>query len=296
MARAWRVRTLAAAVVCLVCAGSASQAATEISLWDNGAPGAVTKPQDEPVLFVYPASADTATGAAVIVCPGGGYGHLAMDHEGHQIAERLNSFGVSAFVLRYRHAGTGHHHPIPLGDGQRAIRLVRSRAKEWKIDPSKIGVLGFSAGGHLVSTLGTHFDAVDAKAADLIDQASSRPDFMILIYPVITMTEDFGHAGSKKNLLGENPDPALARSLSSEHQVKNDSPPAFLIHTSGDKGVPPQNSLVFYDALQRAGVPAELHIYQNGGHGFGLGRDIPGTRDWPERCREWMAGRGLLGK
>lgn len=288
MNRAWFIGAAAAVACCFANSIEICNAASEIPLWADGAPGAATKPQDEPVLFVYPASADKATGAAVIVCPGGGYGHLAMDHEGHQVAEWLNSFGVSAFVLRYRHANTGHHHPIPLGDGQRAIRLVRSRAKEWSIDPSKIGVLGFSAGGHLVSTLGTHFEAGDAKAADLIEQVSSRPDFMILIYPVITMTEDFGHAGSKKNLLGENPDPALVRSLSSEHQVKNDSPPAFLIHTSGDKGVPPQNSLVFYDALQRAGVPAELHIYQNGGHGFGLGRDIPGTNDWPERCRRWI--------
>lgn len=287
MIRVWCIAFLAAAC-CSMIGVEVIAAATEIPLWPNGAPGAATKPQDEPQLFVYPAPADKATGAAVIVCPGGGYGHLAIDHEGHQVAEWLNSFGVSAFVLRYRHANTGHLHPIPLGDGQRAIRLVRSRAKEWKIDPAKIGVIGFSAGGHLVSTIGTHFDAGNLNAADAIDRVSSRPDFMILVYPVITMTEDFGHAGSKKNLLGENPDPALARSLSSEHQVKSDSPPAFLIHTSGDNGVPPQNSLVFYDALQRAGVPAELHIYQNGGHGFGLGRDIPGTRDWPERCREWM--------
>jgi acetyl esterase/lipase len=271
MIRAWCVGGVLAAAYCFANGVDVIAAATEVPLWAKGAP-------------------------AVIVCPGGGYGHLAMDHEGHQVAEWLNSFGVTAFVLRYRHANTGHHHPIPLGDGQRAIRLVRSRADEWSIDPTKIGVIGFSAGGHLVSTLGTHFDLGNVSAADPIDRVGSRPDFMILAYPVITMTEDFGHSGSKRNLLGEEPDPALARNLSSEHQVKGDTPPAFLIHTSGDQGVPPQNSLVFYDALQRAGVPAELHIYQNGGHGFGLGRDIPGTRDWPERCREWMEVRGLLEK
>jgi acetyl esterase/lipase len=246
------------------------------------------------VLFLWRPAADLATRAAVIICPGGGYGHLSMEKEGSRIAEWLNSFGVTAFVLRYRHGGTGHRHPVPMHDGQRAIRTVRSRANEWNIDPAKIGVLGFSAGGHLASTLGTHFDGGNPSAVDPIDRASSRPDFLVLCYPVISFTADYTHQGSREKLLGMSADSQLVRSLSNELQVTGDTPPTFLFHTDADTGVPPENSIAFYEALRRAGVPAELHIYEHGGHGVGLARDIPGTRDWSQRCREWMQARELL--
>jgi acetyl esterase/lipase len=267
----------------------------QIPLWPDGAPHGPTKADDETVLFIYRPPADAANGTAVVVCPGGGYGHLAMEKEGSKIAEWLNSFGVTAAVLRYRHSGTGHRHPTPMRDGQRAIRTVRSRASEWALDPQRIGVMGFSAGGHLASTLGTHFDAGDTAAADPIDRTSSRPDFMILCYPVISLTDDFTHAGSRRNLLGDKPDETLVRSLSNHLQVTSETPPTFLFHTDGDTGVPPANSIVFYEALHAVGVPAELHLYQNGGHGVGLAADIPGTRDWPDRCRAWLQTRGLLG-
>ena len=282
-----RLETVIFVAALVMLANSAGQAAepTQIPLWKDGAPGAKTKPQDEPVLFLSRPAADLATDAAVIVCPGGGYGHLAMEKEGSKVAEWLNSFGVTAFVLRYRHSATGHQHPTPMLDGQRAIRTVRSRAAEWGLDPKKIGVMGFSAGGHLASTLGTHFDAGNPSAADAIDHASSRPDFLILCYPVISFTADYTHTGSRDNLLGMNPDPALVRSLSNEFQVTSETPPAFLFHTDEDHYVPTENSIAFYLALRHAGVPAELHIYRRGGHGVGMAQDIPGTRDWPDRCR-----------
>lgn len=266
-----------------------------IPLWANGAPGEpVTKPEDQPVLLMSKPKATAATSTAVIVIPGGGYNGLALDHEGHQIADWLNSKGVTAFILKYRLKGTGHQHPIPMLDGQRAIRTVRARAKEWKIDPQKVGIIGFSAGGHLASTLGTHFENGKPDAADAIDRVSSRPDFMILCYPVITMTEDFMHKGSRENLLGPMPDEKLARSLSNDTQVTQSTPPTFLFHTHEDTAVLPENSIVFYSALRKAGVPAELHIYEKGKHGVGLARDVPGTSTWPARCRDWMQSHGLL--
>jgi acetyl esterase/lipase len=267
-----------------------------ILLWKGGAPGGPTRPEDEPVLLMTQPAGDGAARTAVIICPGGGYGHLSLEKEGSRIAEWLNSFGITAFVLRYRHAGTGHRHPVPMHDGQRAIRTVRSRAAEWNIDPARIGVLGFSTGGHLASTLGTHFDAGNPDADDPVERTSSRPDFMVLCYPVISLAADYTHRGSRENLLGSNPDAALVRSLSNESQVTRETPPAFLFHTDADTRVPTENSLVFYDALRRAGVPAELHIYQNGGHGVGLAQGVPGAEDWPERCREWMKVRGLLAR
>jgi acetyl esterase/lipase len=265
-----------------------------IKLWEEGAPGdPATKPQDEPVLLMNePATKQTTT--AIIVLPGGGYGGLAMDHEGRQIAEWLNSLGVTAFVLKYRMRGTGHMHPVPMLDGQRAIRTVRSRAKEWNIDPARVGVLGFSAGGHLASTLGTHFDAGNADGADPIEQVSSRPDFLVLCYPVISFTADFAHKGSRKNLLGDSPDPALVKSLSNETQVTAKTPPTFIFQTSEDTGVPADNCIAFYLALQKAGVPAEMHIFQAGKHGVGLAKNVPATNKWPELCRNWLEARGLL--
>jgi acetyl esterase/lipase len=269
---------------------------TAVPLWKDGAPGTpATKPADEPTLYLWQPTADAPmTKTAVIICPGGGYGHLAIDKEGHDFAKWFNSFGVTALVLRYRHHGTGHMHPIPMQDGQRAVRTVRARAAEWNIDPDKIGAMGFSAGGHLASTLGTHFDAGDAAAADPIDRVSSRPDFLILCYPVITMTADYMHKGSRDNLIGRDADPELARSMSSELQVTHETPPTFIFQTDADAAVPAENSVAFYLALRKAHVPAELHVYQSGGHGAGFAKNIPGTDDWPARCNEWLQVRRLL--
>lgn len=282
-----------AAVVFACQALNSVAAPTTIKLWENGAPGEpATKPEDEPVLFASkPAKAN---GTAVVVLPGGGYGHLAMDHEGSQIADWLNSMGVTAFVLKYRMSASEHRHPVPMMDGQRAIRYVRSHAKEWGVDPTKIGVMGFSAGGHLASTLATHFDAGKADASDAIDHASSRPDFLILCYPVISFTESYTHTGSRKNLLGESPDPALVKNLSNETQVTKETPPTFIFQTTEDTSVPAENCIAFYLALHKAGVPAEMHVFQTGAHGKGLARDIPGTRMWPELCKEWLKARGLV--
>lgn len=289
---------LMAALTMVIAAASADAAPPKVELlWPNGAPDAKgQRPEDQPKLLVHLADPDKANGAAVVVCPGGGYGHLAMDHEGQQIADWLNSLGVSAFICDYRHRGKGYGHPAPLQDAQRAIRTVRARAKEFNVDPQRIGILGFSAGGHLASTAATHFDAGDTNSDDKIQQVSSRPDYAVLCYPVISFLEPFTHHGSRRNLLGENPDPELVKSLSNETQVTKETPPTFLFHTSEDKGVPPQNSLVFYDALQRAGVPAELHIYEKGRHGIGLGKQVPGSADWSDRCAEWMRVRGILNK
>jgi acetyl esterase/lipase len=268
-------------------------------LWPNGAPLAKGDADgDIPSLTVYLASPEKATGAAVVIYPGGGYGALAMDHEGHQIARWLNSLGVSGFIVKYRHrnSGAGYGHPVPLLDAQRAIRIVRSRSQQWGIDPNRIGILGFSAGGHLASTAGTHFDTGNPDAKDPIDRVGCRPDFMILIYPVISLAESWTHNGSKKNLLGENPDPNLAELLSNEKQVTPQTPPTFLIHTDEDKAVPVENSIYFYLALRKAGVPSEMHIYLKGQHGFGLGKEGTAVADWPKRCAEWLQTCGLLEK
>jgi acetyl esterase/lipase len=289
----YHILTVLLVLTCITC--SAAEPVT-IPLWKDGAPGTpATKPEDEPTLYLYRPAADVATKTALIICPGGGYGHLAIDKEGTKIAEWLNSFGVTAFVLRYRHHGTGHMHPIPMLDGQRAVRTVRSRAGEWDIDPAKIGVMGFSAGGHLASTLGTHFDDGDPAAKDPIDRASCRPDFMILCYSVISMTADTMHKGSRDNLIGKDADPELARSMSNELQVTAQTPPTFIFQTDADKTVPAENSVAFYLALRKAHVPAELHIYQSGSHGVGLAKTLPGTSDWPARCQEWLQVRGLVG-
>ncbi len=263
-------------------------------LWLNGAPGAVgTEAADKPSIAVWSPPTDKANGCAIVVCPGGGYGALAVDHEGKQIAEWLNSFGVTAFVLTYRIAPR-YHHPAPLLDAQRAVRTVRVRAAEWKVDSSRIGILGFSAGGHLASTVGTHFDEGSSTATDPIEKASSRPDFMVLCYPVISFTQPYTHVGSRVNLIGASPAAELAASLSNETQVTAKTPPTFLFHTSADTGVPPENSVAFYLALIKAGVPAEMHIYEKGPHGVGLAKNDPVLSTWPERCRAWLESRGFL--
>jgi acetyl esterase/lipase len=263
-------------------------------LWPAGAPGAVgAEAVDKPKITVYRAAPDKATGAGVVLCPGGGYGVVAADHEGKQVAEWLNGFGVSAFVLQYR-LGPRYHHPAPLQDAQRAIRLVRSRARDFGIDATRVGILGFSAGGHLSSTAGTHFDAGRAGDADPIERESSRPDFMVLAYPVISLGTPYTHKGSLENLLGKDPDPKLVESLSNELQVTKDTPPTFLFHTADDPGVPVENSVVFFEALRKAGVPAEMHIYAKGPHGVGLAPKDPALATWPSLCAAWMKGLGLL--
>jgi acetyl esterase/lipase len=274
------------------------QAESKIELlWPAGAPGAHGHDDnDKPTLAVSLPPADKATGAAVVVCPGGGYAGLAMGYEGLEVGEWLNTFGVAAFVLKYRHKGTGYQHPAPLDDAQRAIRTVRARAAEWRVDPARIGILGFSAGGHLASSAGTHFDDGNKDASDPIERVGCRPDFLVLCYPVISFVAPVTHQGSRKNLLGDNPDPKLVELMSSELQVTSETPPTFLFHTDADKGVPPQNSVLFYLALKKAGVPAEMHIYEKGPHGVGLAKDRPALATWPDLCREWMKGRGLLDK
>lgn len=249
-------------------------------LWPEGAPGAVgTEDADKPALTIYPAA--QPNGAAVLVCPGGGYVTHAMDHEGKQVAEWFNSFGVTAFVLKYR-LGPRYRHPAMLEDARRAMRIIRSRAKEFGIDPARVGVMGFSAGGHLASTLSNHF------------QEGERPDFAILCYPVISFTTRYTHSGSMRALLGDPPDPALAWELSNEVRVTSQTPPTFLFHTNADAGVPPENSVLYYLALRRAGVPAEMHIYQEGRHGVGLAPKDPVLSTWPGRLKDWLMVRGII--
>jgi len=267
-------------------------------LWPKGAPGALGEEErDKPSLSIYLAPAEKANGAAVVVCPGGGYGTLAKDHEGHQVAVWLNGLGVHAFVLTYRIAPR-YRHPAPMLDVQRAIRTVRARAGEWKVDPARIGVWGFSAGGHLASTAVTHFDGGKPDAEDPIERASSRPDFGVLVYPVIVLDKPYTHQGSKRNLLGDRVnDPQLVEDLSTEKRVTEKTPPCFLFHTTADTGVPPENSIDFYLALRKAKVPGELHIYERGPHGVGLGNDKhPELKSWPDRLAAWLEVRGVLKK
>jgi len=288
------------AVLCLAggwCVGAEQgidrDAAKAEPLWPAGVPGALgDAPADNPTLTFFPAPADTANGAAVVVCPGGGYGGLAVDHEGYQVAEWLNSEGIAAILLQYRVAP--YRHPIPLGDAQRAIRTVRMRAAEIGIDPARIGIIGFSAGGHLASSTGTHFDKGDPASADPIERVSCRPDFMILVYPVITFKPPYAHMGSRKNLLGPDAPPELVTLMSNDEQVTEETPPTFLVHTSGDQGVPAENSVLFYLALRKAKIPAEMHIFEKGKHGFGLAPDNPVLSVWPRLCIAWFRDRGLL--
>lgn len=280
----------------LLAAVSCAQNATPpdpIPLWPEGAPGALGKePTDIPSLQYYPAPADKATGAAVVVCPGGGYGALAK-HEGHDVAVWLNSIGVTGVVLKYR-LGPRYHHPIMMGDVKRAIRYTRSKASEWKIDPNRIGVMGFSAGGHLASTAATHFDPGDANAKDPIDKLSSRPDLAVLCYPVITMTDPFAHKGSRKNLLGDPAPPELVALMSNETQVTEKTPPTFIFHTEDDAGVPVENAMLFATALRKAKVPHEMHIFEHGRHGVGLAPTDPVLSAWPKLLENWFRAHGFL--
>jgi len=263
-------------------------------LWENGAPGAMGHEDlDIPTLTYYPAAHASPT--AIIVAPGGGYHGLAMNHEGRQIANFLNAMGITAFVLKYRLAPR-YIHPIELGDAQRAIRLVRTRAAEYGVKPDRIGMMGFSAGGHLTSTAETHFDSGNPNAPDPIDRASSRPDFAILGYAVISFTAPYAHSGSAHALMGDSPDPKLAEYLSSDLQVTSRTPPTFLFSTSEDTVVPSENSVAFYLALHKAKVPAELHIFRQGPHGVGLDLEDPALGEWPRLLINWLRGLGLLEK
>ncbi len=264
-------------------------------LWDGKAPGALgDTDSDRPTITLYSPYSSHAPTVAVIVFPGGGYAHLATNHEGRQIANWLNAAGITAFVMKYR-LGPRYHHPVELGDAQRAIRLVRARAKEFNVSPDKIGVLGFSAGGHLASTTETHFDSGNPQASDPIDRVSSRPDFAVLAYPVISFTAEYTHQGSRTNLLGENPSPELVKELSSELNVTPQTPPTFLFSSNTDTVVPPENSVAFYLALRKAGVPAELHIFEQAPHGVGLDLADPSMGEWSTLLLHWLRERKLLG-
>ncbi len=265
-----------------------------IRLWENAAPGALgTEDADIPTLTVFPAQGPQRVGTAVVLAPGGGYVNLAMNHEGRQVANYLNALGITTFVLKYR-LGPKYHHPIELGDAQRAIRLVRARAQEFAVRPDRVGMMGFSAGGHLTSTAGTHFDNGNPEAPDPIDRQSCRPDFLILGYPVITLEAPYTHQGSKRALLGDNPDPKLVEDLSNELRVTAQTPPTFLLTTTTDTAVPAENSIGFYMALRKAGVPAEMHVFGKGPHGVGLDLQDPVLGMWPVLMMNWLRDRGLL--
>jgi acetyl esterase/lipase len=277
---------------------------TILPLWPEGVPGALTDSPPEyikdnriysvqvPTLTLYAPSSGKANGTAAIICPGGGYGRLAVTNEGNAMADWLTAQGITCFVLKYRLKEYGH--PAPLRDVLRAVRLVRSRAAEFHVDPRRIGVFGGSAGGHLAACAATLYDHPDGRTGNALDVVSARPDFVVLLYPVILMDGPFVHRGSRTNLLGANPSPERIQLLSVERQVTKDTPPVFLVHTADDKSVPLENSIAFYLALRQAGVPAELHLFKQGPHGFGLRQGLGPTSGWPKICEEWMRCNGWI--
>jgi acetyl esterase/lipase len=275
----------------------AAPAQTVVPLWTGPAPQSHgTTENDIPTLTVFLPEGATQPTPAIVICPGGGYGHLSFEREGTNEGAYFKAKGVAAFVLKYRLPTNGYRHPVPMLDAQRAIRLVRSHAADWKIDPAKVGIMGFSAGGHLASTVDTHFDAGDPQAADPVDKLSCRPDFAVLVYPVITLqVPGVTHEGSKLNLLGPNPDPALVANLSNDTQVTAKTPPTLLVQALDDKTVPIENSRLMLAALQKAGVPSALQDYPHGGHGFGYGgtpdRSPPG---WLDNAYGWLKTQGLV--
>lgn len=292
--------TLAAAL--FACAVSLLAQPTEpFPLWAKATPGALgTDPvKDIPTLTPFYPAADKATGAAVVICPGGGYGGLA-GHEGRDYALWLNQHGIAGFVLKYRLGSAGYRHPVMLGDVSRALRYVRAHAADWKLDPKRIGVMGSSAGGHLASTAVTHFDAGQPEATDPIERASSRPDLGILCYAVISMGP-ITHGGSKNNLLGKEPAEELVKHLSNELQVTRTTPPCFVWHTWEDKAVKVENALEFATALQRNGVAFDLHVYQKGAHGIGLGMKgwepektpLTALHPWTQDLAVWLKVQGF---
>jgi acetyl esterase/lipase len=275
-----------------------AQQTNSFPLWSQPAPGALgTAAKDTPTLTVYLPEKTNRAMPAMVICPGGGYGHLA-DHEGSHYARWLNSMGIAGFVLKYRLGTAGYHHPAMLQDATRAIRTVRARAAEWNVDPARVGIMGSSAGGHLTSTMITHFSKGTPAAVDPVDRESSRPDLAILCYPVVTMIGPFAHAGSKSNLIGPSPTEEVAKELSAELNIRSNTPPCFIWHTYEDKTVPVENSLQLAAALRAAGVPFDLHIYEKGAHGLGLGtrsgydpaRFLPWIRD----CEHWLKQRGFI--
>lgn len=275
-----------------------------IPLWPEGVPDAKPDGGEErlvdgriynvqvPTLTHFPAPAVRSTGTALVICPGGGYQRLAVSKEGGALTARLNAVGVSAFVLKYRLVEYGH--PAPLRDVLRAVRLVRSRATELGVRPDRIGVMGSSAGGHLAASASTLFDAPEGRTGAALDAVSARPDFAALLYPVITLGGPFAHAGSRESLLGPNAAPELIGRLSLENQVTQATPPTFLVHTAEDQSVPLENSLLYFQALRRAGVPAELHLFEKGPHGFGTTPGLGPTSDWPRRFEDWLRSHGWL--
>jgi len=301
------------AFICLIAiSGSLFGQSKVIDLWNGKIPGAIYNEKFKqnvdtaagwvdkhsvvnPSLTMYPAPEAKATGTAVVICPGGAYWGMAVKHEGSQVAKWLNSLGITAFVLKYRlpdDSIMANKTIGPMQDGQRAIRIVRSHAKEWGINPDKIGIMGFSAGGHLASTLSTHFNE---KVYQSEDSTSARPDFSLLIYPVISMDLTITHWGSRENLLGKNPSPELVKHFSNELQVNEQTPPAFLALSIDDDAVPVQNSISYALALKKFKIPCELHLYQSGGHGYGMGKPANTEGTWPEACRKWLEARGFLG-
>ena len=255
--------------------------------------------KEPPFIYYFKALSDSANGSAVLICPGGGYAHLADQHEGNDVATFFNQFGLDAFVLHYRlNTGDqrGHRYPAQYNDVSTAMRLIKSRAKDWKLDPERIGVLGFSAGGHLASTLGTMIKPSDMKSRIPSEKFSTRPAFMVLIYPVISLSTKYAHRGSAEMLLGKNPDFSLLDSLSTNNRVTAQTPPTFLVYSNDDTVVPPENGVLFYEALRKEGVPASLHIYDHGGHGYGMAPKDPVLRTWPTLCVQWLRRMGYLRK
>lgn len=266
--------------------------ANETEKWDTADIIRVSLVQT-PTVSVYLPAKKSATGQAVVICPGGGYVRLAYNWEGADVARLLNAKGIAAVVLKYRLPNSKSNvtpHLSPLMDAKRAVRLVRANAAKWNVKKEQVGIMGFSAGGHLASTLATHFDAGDAAATDSVERQSSRPDFAVLVYPVISMSKPIMHAGSRNNLIGEKPDTALARLYSNELQVRPQTPPTFLLHAADDKAVPVENSLLFYQACKDAGVPVEMHLYPKGGHGFGLAVGQGYLESWTDRLVDWLRG------
>jgi acetyl esterase/lipase len=278
--------------------------AAVIPLWPEGVPDAKpgldpehvddgrTSSVSEPTLTVYGPAVDRPNGTAVIICPGGGYVRLSTQREGEQYAAWLGTLGITSFVLKYRMQEFGH--PAPLRDVLRAVRIVRSQAARYHIRPDRIGVMGSSAGGHLAASAGTLFDHPLGRTGAELDNVSARPDFLMLMYPVITMDGPAVHAGSRKALLGANPSAADVRLMSVEKQVTAATPPTLLIHTQEDQTVPVENSILFYQALTRAKVPAEMYLFEHGSHGMGMRAGLGTASDWPKRAEEWLKARGLL--
>jgi acetyl esterase/lipase len=280
-------------LVLLVSNAASANPPETILLWPGGAPGALgTTEADKPSLYVYRPTG-THSSTAVVVVPGGSYESLMLDHEGAQAAHWLNDRGVTAFVLHYRIAPR-YSYPAPIQDGQRAIRYVRSHAEEYEVRPDRVGIWGFSAGGHLAASVATHFSPGKAEAVDPVDRASDRPDFAVLAYGVLSMEPDITHPISRRNLLGPNPDLTLVEQFSNEKQVTRDTPPCFLFHTGNDSVVPVENTIRFYIALQRIGIPTELHIFEQGNHGAGLGQNNPQLRRWPDLLQGWMELHGWI--